>query len=48
MLGFWDQKDLDLLQDEIMKAQATDEMEKLQGEFEVLLSIYNEHSECMP
>lgn len=39
MLCFWKEEDLSLLQDEIMKAEAMDEMEVLQEEYQILLDV---------
>jgi hypothetical protein len=39
MMSFWKPEELQYLQDEIMKAEAMDEIEALKDEFDILYSV---------
>lgn len=47
MLSFWKEEDLQLLQDEILKAEALDEIDSLKEEYEILLNIVKLYPESV-
>ena len=48
MLCYWKEEELNLLQDEIMKAEAMDEIEALKEEYEICFNIAKQYPQLIP